>query len=121
MKVTVMKMRITGGVLLLGLVTLIWAGGGLESLINLPRLLYVTVLPAGLTLMKHRKGQGKAKVLNDLKRYIVFGGAIGTLAGFAQIALYLDSYHHLFYAIAVILLPAFYALVIYCVIDTFTE
>lgn len=96
MKVTVMKIRITGA------------------------LLYVPVLPAGLTLMKHGKGEGKSKVLNDLKRHIVFGGAIGTLAGFAQIALYLDSYHHFFLAIGVILLPAFYAFVLYSIIDTFT-
>jgi hypothetical protein len=103
-----------------------WCGGNLPAFIHIPSLLYVTVLPASLAMVKYRKGGDKSKLLNSFKRYLIPCGVMGTLTSVIQMAsAYLKAGTlnpvNLLAGFSVAVLTILYALVLYCVIDVLTE
>jgi hypothetical protein len=103
-----------------------WCGGDLPAFIHIPSLLYVTVLPAGLAMVKCRKGADKSKLLKSFKRYLIPCGAMGTLTGVVQMAsacLKAGTLNpvSVLAGFSVAVLTVLYALLLYCIIDVCTE
>ncbi len=115
-------MRMAVGLLmfLFVLVAGIFVGGSLFQFVHFPSIGFVIIASGGLSLMRHRKGEGRQVFLAHLKRYTIPAGVIGCLIGLVQVGQNASSPEQIPAGVSVAVLTIFYGLILYCIIDTFT-
>ena len=94
---------------------------GIKNFIDPATLLFIIIAAGGLTLMKYRKGCDIFELLTSLKRYLILAGVIAGIIGFIIIVLNVDNWNAIGPAVGITLLSILYALMLYCVVDTFIE
>ena len=110
---------------LVGVVGSILAGQYLGSFIHIPSIVFVVVVGGGLALMRYRRGDGRVKFLESLKRYVLISGVLGCIIGVIQMASHYSKAEafnsaNIFAGFGIAVLAIFYGLIFYCIIDAFT-
>ena len=78
--------------------------------------------PAGLALIKHKKGEGSLGIIRNFKRYVIHIGVLGCVIGFIQMgAANITDMTVYARGSGIAILTVFYGIIIYCILDAFTD
>lgn len=91
----------------------------LGNYFDLPSLLYMVLISAGIVLLSRPKG--KSDVFYTLQKAAIPAGALASLISFIQIFLYIEEMNVIFARFAVALLPAAYGLLLYLLLIPITR
>ena len=118
-----MKTTTIAGLLVFAAIVIgsIVCGGNITAYINLPSIVIVIGAPAGLALIKYKKGDNTICFIRNFKRYVIHIGVLGCVIGFIQMGSSLSEMKWYPQGSAVALLTVLYGITIYCVLDAFSS
>jgi len=122
-----MKIKMVGILLFLaGVVGAVICGGNWSSFVHLPSIAYLLLVAGGLALIRYKTAKNQTNFFVCLKKYVIVAGILGFLTGFCQMAATFANNENLdapivFAGFGVAVLTIFYALILYSLIDAFTE
>jgi flagellar motor component MotA len=98
----------------------VFAGGGAQSFLHIPSLLFVLGTAGGLGLAGHR-GNGVCGYVASLKKHLITSGVLGTLIGVIQMMRNLGDPEAIGAGLAVTLLCPFYSIILYGFSESFVN
>ncbi len=96
-------------------------GGNIAAYIHIPSIIIVIGAPAGLALIKYKKGDETICFIRNFKRYVIHIGVLGCVIGFIQMGSNLTDMKWYPKGSAIALLTVLYGIIIYCILDAFTS